>query len=96
MAKYIMLANWTDNGIKNVKHTTDRLDAARLLAKDLGCMMKDFYLTMGIYDMVVIVEAPDNEAMAKLALSIARGGNVRTVTMSAQTEASYRNIVGSL
>ncbi len=96
MAKYIILANWTDQGIKNVKESPSRVDVVRALAKKLGCEMQDFYMTIGAYDMVVTIEAPDDEAMAKLALTIGRAGNVRTTTLKAFSEDSFRKIIADL
>ena len=58
--------------------------------------MKDFYMTIGKTDMVVIIEAPNDEAMATFALSLATSGSVRTITMKAFKEAEYRKIVGGL
>ena len=54
MARYIMLLNWTDQGIKSVKESPKRLDAARSLAKKMGCEIRDFYMTTGTYDMVTV------------------------------------------
>jgi uncharacterized protein with GYD domain len=96
MAKYITLVNWTDQGIKSIKDSPKRLDAARALAKKLGCEMQDFYMTMGAYDMVAMVEAPDDEAIAKFALALGVGGNVRTTTLKAFPEQTYRKLIGSL
>jgi uncharacterized protein with GYD domain len=96
MAKYIVLSNWTDQGIKTVKESPARLDKAREAAKKLGCELKKFYMTIGAHDMVVIFEAPDDETMAKLALTIGGAGNVRTTTLKAFSEDSYRKIVGSV
>jgi uncharacterized protein with GYD domain len=58
--------------------------------------LKEFYLVMGKYDMVVISEAPDDEAAAKVALSIGAGGAVRTETLRAFTEDEYREIIAAL
>jgi uncharacterized protein with GYD domain len=96
MAKYISLVNWTDQGIKNVKDSPKRLDAARELAKKLGCEMRDIYLTMGAYDLVAILEAPDDEAAAKFALTLGAGGNVRSTTLKAFPEDTMRKLIGSL
>ncbi|HEX6093965.1 MAG TPA: GYD domain-containing protein [Dongiaceae bacterium] len=96
MAKYIMLVNWTEQGARNVKESPKRLDVARGLAKKLGAEMKDFYMTMGEYDMVAQVDAPDDATVAKFALALATGGNVRTKTLKAFSEADYRSIIGSL
>ncbi|MSP82991.1 MAG: GYD domain-containing protein [Alphaproteobacteria bacterium] len=96
MAKYITLMNWTDQGVKSVKDSPKRLDAAHALAKKMGCEMTKFYMTIGTYDLVAIFNAPDDETMAKLALSIAATGNIRTTTLKAFSEPSYRTIVAGL
>jgi len=96
MAQYIMLSNWTEQGIKNVKESPKRLDAARALAKKFSGEILDFYMTTGAHDMVVMLEAPDDEAAAKFALSLGSAGNVRTTTLKAFPEKSYRSIIGSL
>jgi uncharacterized protein with GYD domain len=83
MATYIVLVNYTEQGIKNVKDTTKRADAVRELAKKFGATVREFYWTMGKYDLVVIFEAPDDAAMTALSLTIASAGNVRTQTMRA-------------
>ena len=96
MARYIELLNWTDQGVKNVKDSPKRLDAARALAKKMGCEVREFYMTTGACDMVVIVDAPDDEAVAKFNLTLAMGGNVRTTTLKAFPEDAYRKIIGGL
>jgi uncharacterized protein with GYD domain len=83
MATYIVLVNYTEQGIKNVKDTTKRADAVRELAKKFGATVREFYWTMGKYDLVVVFEAPDDAAMTTLSLTIASAGNVRTQTMRA-------------
>jgi uncharacterized protein with GYD domain len=96
MARYIMLVNWTDQGIRNVKDSPKRLDAARSAAKGVGAEMREFYMTMGDHDMVAIMDAPTDEAMAKFALVLGGAGNVRTKTLKAFSETEYRAIIGSL
>jgi uncharacterized protein with GYD domain len=94
MATYIMLANWTDQGIRSVKDSPNRLDAAKKALKGLGGDFKTFFMTMGEYDMVAVYEAPDDSVAAKFALQLAGQGNVRTKTLKAFPEADYRKIVG--
>jgi uncharacterized protein with GYD domain len=96
MGRYIAVASWTDQGIRNVKESPGRLDAARKLAKKYDCDIRDFCMTIGAHDMVVTIEAPDDEAMAKFALALGAAGNVRTTTLKAFSEESYREIVGAL
>ena len=96
MATYIMLMNWTDQGIKSVKDSPKRLDAARKLAKKGGCELRDFYMTIGKHDMIAVLEAPDDEAAAKFVLSTASGGNIRTTTLKAFPEDTYRKVLKAL
>jgi uncharacterized protein with GYD domain len=96
MAKYIMLMNWTDQGIKSVKDSPKRLDAAREAGKKSGVTLGDFYMTMGGYDMVCMVDAPDDAAFAKFVLATSQQGNIRTSTLKAFTEQEYRSVVGGV
>ena len=96
MPTYIMLANWTDQGIRHIKDSPDRLAAARELCRQRGAEITDFYMTLGHHDMVVVIEAPNDDEFAKLAISIAKGGNIRTTTLKAFDERQYRSIIGSV
>ncbi|MCH7888641.1 MAG: GYD domain-containing protein [Proteobacteria bacterium] len=96
MATYIMLINYTDQGIRNIKDSPQRADAARQALSDMGGEMKELYMTMGGYDLVVVAEAPSDDVMAKFALKIGSLGNVRTTTLKAFSEAEFRSIVESL
>jgi uncharacterized protein with GYD domain len=96
MTLYIALANWTDQGIRNIKDSPARLDGARQLAKKYGCEMTHFFMTMGAFDMVTMIEAPDDESAAKFAVALGASGNIRTTTLKAFSEDSYRAIVGGL
>jgi uncharacterized protein with GYD domain len=96
MSKFILLMNWTDQGVKSVKDSPKRLDAARDAGKKVGVSIAEFYLTTGACDMVVIADAPDDDTMAKFNLMVAMGGNVRTTTLKAFSEDNYRKIVNSL
>ena len=96
MATYITLTNWTDQGIKTVKDSPNRLDGAKALAKKFGCEIQQFYMTMGCADMVVIIEAPNDEAMAQFGLALASTGSLRTTTLKAFSEESYRKIIAGL
>jgi uncharacterized protein with GYD domain len=96
MAKFISLVNWTEQGIKTVKDSPKRLDAVRTLAKKHGCELSKFYMTIGAHDLVAVFNAPDDESMAKVLLSIGSSGNVRTTTLKAFSEPSYRSILAAL
>ena len=96
MATYVMLANWTDQGALKVKDSPRRLDAAKKLLKEMDGEFKQFFLTMGDYDMVGIYEAPDDTVAARFNLQIGMLGNVRTRTLKAFPEADYREVISSL
>lgn len=96
MATYITLANYTEQGMRSIKESPARLDAARKLASDLGGTLAQFCLTMGAYDFVVVSEFPDDEAAAKFTLTVGSLGNVRTTTLKAFPEPDYRRIVQEL
>ena len=96
MPNYITLLNWTEQGMGKIKASPKRLDASRKAFKRAGCELKDVYLTMGPYDLVCVIEAPDGETAAKAILSLGAAGNVRTLTLPAFTEDEYRRIIGSL
>ncbi len=96
MTTYIMLANWTDQGIRNVKDSPRRLDAAKKLLQDVGGEFKSFFLTMGDYDIVAVYEASDDAVAARFTLQVARLGDIRTQTLKAFPEAAYREIIASL
>jgi uncharacterized protein with GYD domain len=96
MAKYIVLLKFTQKGIESIKDGPARLDVAKNLFRSMGSEIKEYYLTMGQYDAVVIAEAPDDEAISKLLLQVGSLGNVSTETLRAFTEADYRRMIASL
>ena len=96
MASFITLGNYTQQGITAIKASPDRVDAARKLAETCGAEVKDFYLTMGAQDFVAVIEAPDDEAVARFSLAVGALGNARTTTLKAFTEDTYKKIVQSL
>ncbi len=96
MATYIMLSRFTEQGLQTIKDGPARLEAAKNTLQGLGAELKDFYLTVGQYDAVAVVEAPDDETVARASLAIGSLGNVRLETLRAFTEEEYRKIVGAL
>lgn len=96
MTTYIMLANWTDQGVRSVKDSPRRLDAAKKALKDMGGEFKAVFLTMGDYDLVALYEAPDDAVAARFTIQLGMAGNIRTRTLKAFPEAAYREIVNSL
>ncbi|HMK29686.1 MAG TPA: GYD domain-containing protein [Terriglobales bacterium] len=96
MPTYVCLFNWTQKGIEEVKGSPKRLDAVKKTFSELGVEIKEFYLTMGRHDLVVIMEAKDDAAMARGLLALGSRGAVRTETLRAFGEGDYRKIIGSL
>jgi uncharacterized protein with GYD domain len=96
MPTYISLIQYTDQGIQKIKESPARLDHAKKGYEAAGGKIKDFFLVMGEYDIVIVADMPNDEAVAKLTLSLGSAGNIRTRTMRAFTEAEYRKIVQSL
>ena len=96
MATYITLLRWTQQGIANVKDSPKRLDAGREAFNKFGVEIKDTFLTMGRYDLVCIVEGPNDEAVARALLSLGSQGNVQTETLKAWTEDEFRRVVDSI
>jgi uncharacterized protein with GYD domain len=96
MATFIALGNFTEQGIKSVKDTTKRSDAIRELAGRYGVTMKQIYWTLGRYDVVTIVEAPNDEAVTAFALAIGAAGNVRTESLRAFSKEEMSGILGKL
>ena len=96
MATYITLAKYTAQGIASIKDSPDRLDAARRELAPLGVTIKDFYLTLGEYDFLVIVEAPDNKTAAMALIGLSAQGNVSTTSMAALTEQEFRNLIAEM
>ena len=96
MPAYIAFLKWTSQGAQNIKQSPSRLDTARKGFAAFGVQMKDFYMVTGRYDMITVIEAPDDMALAKALLSIASQGSVTTETCRAFTEDEYRKVIAGL
>jgi len=96
MATFIALGNFTEQGIRSVKDTTKRSDAVREMANRYGVTMKQIYWTLGRYDVVTVVEAPNDEAVTAFALAIGAAGNVRTESLRAFSKEEMAGILGKL
>lgn len=96
MAKYIALASFTDQGIRNVKDTVKRADAVREAARKFGCEMSQIYWTLGNYDLVTIIDAQDEASATAFAMAIGSAGNVRTQTLRAFSREEMGAIVGKM
>ena len=96
MATYISLLKYTQKGAESIKQVPARIEAARQAAKTVGADIKQIYLVMGRYDVVVVSEAPDDETAAKLALATGMQGNVQSETLRAFSESEFKRIVAAL
>jgi len=96
MSKYIMLLNWTEQGIKSIKNSGARYDAAKEMAAKSGCTLETIYMTFGQYDQVAILDAPSDEALATFNLRVGSLGNTRSVTLKAFPEAEYKKITAAI
>jgi uncharacterized protein with GYD domain len=93
MATFVTLINWTDQGVKSFGDTVDRAGKAEEVAGKLGATFKDIYWTVGPYDLVTVVEAPDEETATAALLAVAAQGNIRTTTLRAFNSEEMARIV---
>ena len=96
MARFIVLCRYTQRGIEHIQGSPGRMTAFKADAKAKGAEMIESYLVSGRFDLIHIFEAPDDETMAKVAISLGSHGNVTTETMRAFTEAELKKIIGGL
>src|ERR1700730_1074808 len=96
MPTFILSLNWTDQGIRGVKEAPKRSQAAKGLAKKLGVEIKQVYLTSGENDLLLIVESPSGDNVAKFALATGSLGNVRTRTVRAWSEPEFAKLLSEL
>ena len=93
MATYVVLLKWTEQGIKNYKDSPSRGDAFMARAEQLGGKVKDIYWTLGPYDIVAVVEAPDDESMIAAMLELGARGNTRSTTMRAFSRGEFEGVI---
>jgi uncharacterized protein with GYD domain len=96
MPTYVALMNWTDQGIRSAKDTVQRRDQADALAQKHGASIEQVYWTVGPYDIVTIVEAPDDESATAMLLELGSAGNLRTTTLRAYDREEMSEIIGRL
>ena len=96
METYVMLFNFTDQGIRNVKEITMSVEPLRDLADALSITVRNIFWTLGQYDMVAIIEAPNEIAATSLGLSLGKAGNVRTQTLRAFSQAEMGPILSKV
>ena len=96
MPTYISLVRWTQQGVAKVKDSPNRFDAGRKAFREMGVEIKQLHMTMGRYDLIMLLEAPSDDVVATALLSLAAQGNVQTETLKAWNEDDYRRITGSI
>ena len=96
MAHYVVLGSFTDQGIRGVKDTTTRARAFGDLAKSMGATIKDVFWTLGAYDVVLILEAPNDETAAALMMKAGSLGNIKSQTLRAFTESQVSTVLSKL
>ena len=96
MPTYLMLFRFTAKGVENIKQSPERVQEAKKAFARLGAEVKDFYLLLGHYDTMFLVQAPNDETATRCALAVAAKGNVRTETLRAFSEEEYGKIVAGL
>ena len=96
MATYIMLVNWTDQGVRTAKDTVNRARAFRETSSAMGVTVGTINWTLGAYDLVISFDSPDDETTTRLGLALAAQGNVRTATMRAFGEDEMMRITSGL
>jgi uncharacterized protein with GYD domain len=96
MPTYISLLKWTDRGLRDVRESPQRVDAAKRAFSATGGSMTGFYLVLGEYDLVNIGEFPNDEAYTAAILQVASRGNVRPTSLKVFTEEEYLRIIASM
>lgn len=96
MPTYVMLANWTEQGMRSIEDSPRRIDAARKALEDMGGRYLSVYMTMGVYDLIITYDAPDDAVAARFTLVIGKLGNVRTSSLKAFPEEAFRQVASSL
>ena len=96
MPTYIAFGDWTDQGVRAIAESPQRLGAAKRQLEEMGGRFVAFWMTMGEHDMVLVYETPDDAVAARFTLVLNGLGSVRTKTTKAFPEAAYREIMASL
>src|SRR5256886_15065086 len=96
MSTFVSLINWTEQGIRTVKDSPKRLDAARKTLKEMGGELEAFYMTQGSLDAILIFEAPSDEVAAKFLLKVGSGGDIRPTPLKGYPGADSPQIIGAL
>ena len=96
MPTYVVLFNWTEQGVKNARDTVNRYRQARSSFEEMGIRFLATYWTAGRYDIVSLIEGPDDQTTSAALLKLAGSGNVRTETLRAFSEQEMEQIIGRM
>jgi uncharacterized protein with GYD domain len=96
MATFISLVNFSEQGVRDFKVSPERATKFKSMAQKAGVTLKEVYWTMGVYDVVLILEAPDDEAVAAALLGLASLGNVRTQTLRGFNSSEMKEIISKV
>lgn len=93
MPTYVILSNFTDQGIRNIKESPKRAEAFKALAKQHDCTVRELLWTQGQYDIVAVIESADETSASSLGLSVAKLGNIRSQTLRAFSQQEIQTVL---
>lgn len=96
MENYVILGKLTPQGHRSAPASAAQLESVQQHARAVGAKIESFHLTLGEYDVVAVIRAPDEKTMAKLSMAIGAAGNLRTLTLRAFPETEIRRLMGAL
>ena len=96
MPHYILLINWREQGIIKIKDSSDRYNSFKASVEKVGGKLIGGYYTFGEYDVVIIIEAPNDETVMSLMLKVGSAGNVRSKTLKAFSTEEGMKIIKDL
>lgn len=96
MPRYVVLIDWTEQGVRSFKDSVDRYEASSGQLEALGVRFIDIYWTLGNHDLVSVVDAPDDATLAAGMLAVAGQGNIRTTTLRAFDRDEMRGVIGKV
>jgi uncharacterized protein with GYD domain len=96
MARFIVLMDWTDQGIRTAKDSVKRSSQAREAFQKQGVTIEQIYWTLGSHDIVAVINAPDGETFAAVLLQLAGAGNLRTTSLRAFDEGEFGSILAKV
>jgi len=93
MPTYVSLLNWTDQGVKSFRQSTERAKEFTKLIEASGGKVRELVWTVGEYDLVTIIEFPDEESSVAALLKLGAAGNIRSNTLRAFSSSEMEGII---